>query len=83
MTVRPTWLNKGSCWLSYFRPVTNKLIHFLNIVLNFGFILNSGPASLLLPGILQTALQEQAVAYGKKQFDTCDGDKHVAQCSKE
>lgn len=53
------------------------------IVLNFTFILNPGPAPLPLPGILQTGLQEQAAAYGKKQFDTCDGDKHVARCSKE
>lgn len=53
------------------------------IILNFNFILSPGSVPLSFPGILQTALQEQAAAYGKKQFDTCDGDKHVAQCSKE
>ena len=53
------------------------------IVLNFNLILNPRPAPLPLPGILQTVLREQAAAYSKKQFDTCDGDKHVARCSKE
>lgn len=53
------------------------------MVLNFNLILNPGPAPLRFPDILQMALQEQEAAYSEKQFDTCDGDKHVARCSKE